>query len=552
MSQIRVLVIGLDGATFDVLNPLIESGHMPCLSSLMKSGAYGPLRSTILPGTPMAWSSFATGKNPGKHRIFEFMKRLPGTYDMVPTNASDREGPDLWTIISRYGRKVGVLNVPYTFPVRPVNGFMVSGMMTPHGGAEYTYPPSLAHELDEYLGGYQLHPKETYSDLNITKFLRDLYQITKHRTKAALYLMRNKPWDFFMVVFNGTDRIQHGLFKFIDPSHPLYSPKKAKIWAPQVANYFAEVDRCCARLIDAAGDDTIVMVVSDHGMRPLSGYVHLNNYLIRRALLKLKRNWSTRIKLFLFNVGFTPENLYRLLLLLRIQKLRQKISRGRARGLIERIFLSFKDVDWTRTKAYQFIGGHIYINLRGREPHGIISPGEEYERLRRILISELKQLSDPSNGNHLIEHVWLREEIYSGEYVNEAPDILFLPATPYSRFTEYEFASNRLVSLPPGISGDHSMNGIFILSGPGIRQGIRINNARIIDCAPTILYALDLGVPSDMDGRVLEEAFDANLLASRPPKIVPAFRPTQTFRVRLSREDEEKIKARLRDLGYLG
>ncbi len=552
MSTSRFLVIGLDGATFDVINPWLEEGRLPCLQKLIESGVSGPLRSTILPGTPIAWSSFSTGKNPGKHRIFEFMRRVPGTYNMAPTNAANRIGPDLWTILSSHGKNVGILNVPYTYPPIMVNGYIITGMMTPHRLCEYTFPQSLAQELDSALGGYQIHPKEAFNDLNISGFLKDLFQYTEHRTKAALYLLKNKPWDFFMVVLNGTDRITHSLFKYLDPHHQYYSPQKAEIWAHYVADYFTKVDQCCSRIIEAAGDNVTIMIVSDHGMRSLHGYVHLNNYLLARGYLQFKKTWLTRIKTALFRIGFTPERLYRLLIRLKLAKLRKRMDKGKTRGLLKRFSVSFGDVDWRKTSAYQLIGGHLYLNVKNREPQGLVSPNEEYFQLRNQLSKELKQLTDPNTGQRLIEHVWFREEVYHGEYVEEAPDILFLPAEPYSRFTEYEFASNKLVSKPPGISGDHSMNGIFIFNGPGVKSGYQIKDAQIIDCAPTILYSLGFGIPSDIDGRVLTQAFKPSFLSANPVRLVSPIKDLQPKHVGLTQEDEEKVKSRLRDLGYLG
>jgi len=552
METRKVLVIGLDGATFDILRPLMDKGYMPNLHSIANQGVVGPLRSTILPGTPIAWSSMITGMKPGNHGIYEFVARRQGTYDLFPLDASHRKSPDLWEYISRAGLKVGVVNVPFTFPPRKVNGYMITGLFTPHVGHHFVYPPDLLKELERAIGKYQLFPKETYYPGGETSFLQDLYAVTENRLEATRYLLRNKPWDFFMVVFNGTDRIQHAFWRHIDKAHPKWDPKCSPAFASAFYQYFARVDQIIGEIVEQAEENTTVFIVSDHGMRTLHKFIHINNYLLRMGLLRLKKNFGTRLRYALFRAGVTPENLFRILLKLRLGRFRHNIDKEDARNLLRRLFLSFDDVDWLSTRVYQLVGGHIYLNLKGREPNGIVDPEDEAKHLSKTIINWLLKLRDPDNGAKLIEAVFDGRTIYTGKCVEQAPDIVFLPASPYGRFTEYEFASNRLTSEPTGISGTHHIDGVLFMKGPGIKQSATIQGAEIQDIAPTILYCMGLPIPREMDGKVLSNAFTEEFVSSNPPRFVAYSEGARVQRVLLSKEDEARIKERLRQLGYLG
>lgn len=545
----RVFVIGLDGGTFDLIRPWAEQGKLPTFRKMMDSGAWGNLTSTVPPVTASAWSSFMTGKNPAAHGLFDFMQRRNGSYDLAPVSALDRDGKSVWDLIGEAGKRVIVMNVPVTWPPQPTPGLLVTGMLTPRGATEYTYPPELAAELREHVGDYVIYSDEVYSKGRGDVFLNALTYSADQRTKAAEYLMQKYPWDFGMLVFPETDTVSHGLWSCFDPSHHQHDSSEAAKLGDGILAIYQHIDGLIARLMSHLDDETTVMLMSDHGHGPVRNFLYVNNYLAQLGLLTFKPSPSTRVKRFAFSAGITPRRVYGILLTLGLGKLRRTLDKRRGgRGLLKRFFLSFGDVDWTRTRAYS-IGyiGEVHINLRGREPQGVVEPGAEYERTRDEVIAALKRLTLP-DGSPLVEQIWKKEEIYHGAHLAEAPDILFLPkGLETIAFGDFEFGSNKVLEPSYGVSSSHRMNGMVLASGAGIRPAGVIDGARLIDLAPTILHLLGLPVPPDMDGRVLSEI----MTDARAVEFGGSAEGRATSSDGYTAEEEAEVIARLQDLGYI-
>ncbi len=576
----RVFVIGLDGATFDLIGPWAESGKLPTLKKLMDSGAWSELRSTVPPVTASAWSSFMTGKNPGAHGLFDFMRRRKGSYDLAPVSALDRDSKAVWDLIGDAGKRVIVMNVPVTWPPQPVKGLLVTGMLTPRGADHYTWPRDLAAELREHIGEYIVYSDEVYSKGRGEIFIQALKHSANQRVKAAEYLLTKYPWDFFMLVFPETDTVSHGLWSAYDPTHHEHDPVEAAKLRDGILEIYQHIDSLIARLLakveataviaspegakqsptpslpspyqeegegGVAGSTVILM--SDHGHGPVRNFLYVNNYLAQLGYLKFKPNLSVRAKQFAFRMGLTPRTVYKMLLAMGLGKLRRTLDKRRGgRGLLKRCFLSFNDVDWSRTRAYS-IGyiGEVHINLRGREPQGIVEPGAEYERTRDEIMSHLREFRLP-DGSPLVEHIWKKEEIYSGAHLAEAPDILFLPRNLETiAFGDFEFGSNKIIEPSYGVSSSHRMNGIFIASGAGVKRAGVFKGAQLIDLAPTILHLLGLPVPRDMDGRVLDEI----IADSRTVEYGGSAEGKAAVTDGYSEEEEAQVIERLKDLGYI-
>jgi len=551
----RVFVVGLDGATFDLLKPWIEAGHLPTLEKLAREGCTGRMTTTVPPVTAPAWSSFMTGKNPGKHGLYDFRKRTQGSYDLVPVSSANRDGRTIWDIIGQAGRRVIVVNVPMTYPPQPVNGLMITGMLTPRGRDNFTYPPGLRKELEERIGKYIIFPEEVYAKGQVDDFLGSLYQAATKRWEAVRYLMREYPWDFFMVVFNETDMIQHGLWSCMDAGHPCHDSAESHLYGDAILKFYQWMDQALAEIVAELDSNTLLMVMSDHGAGPLHSFMYVNNLLADLGLLQFKKQPLARLKRPLFKLGVTPRNVYALLLKMGLGRLRRSLDKRRGGySLLRKLFLSFSDVDWSRTEAYS-VGpiGQIYVNLKGREPQGIVHPGEEYERVRTRISNALEALSNPRSGESLVDHIYKKEELYWGKHLDDAPDIVFLPRRLETvALGDFEFPSNCLIEPAYGISGHHRMEGILLLSGKDIRRGVELHEAEITDLAPTILYALDIPVPEDMDGNVLRQAFDESSLNIRPVRYSDSSSGTLHPMSEYTEEDEEEIVERLRGLGYLG
>jgi predicted AlkP superfamily phosphohydrolase/phosphomutase len=542
----RILVIGIDGATFDLIKPWAEAGDLPNLARMMAEGIHGPLESTIPPVTAPAWSTFATGVNLGKHSVFDFIRPMGGRYDLV--NATSIRAPTLWKILSEAGCQVGTMNVPVTYPPQPVNGFEIGGMLSPVSGT-FTYPADLLDRYEGKLKPYRIAPHVQYKPGNETEFTDDLLDLVERRSAYALQLMTDYPYDFLMFHFQATDNMQHAFWKFVDPTHPRYDPQAAARFGPGLKRIYQRVDDAVGQMRDRLTDDTTVIVMSDHGFGSLHYVVNLNLFLLDQGLLKLKKGAWTRLKAGLFRAGLTPASFWHLVERTGLQNYVWQVSKSTRNKVVGK-FLSFNDVDWSQTVAYS-IGhvGQIYVNLKGREPEGIVEPGEQREAVKQQVTAALRQLRHPETGQPLVDRIIPGDQVVHGPYANQGPD-LHLVMDGYRTIAFPLFATDHHIVTRQirGDSGCHRLHGVLIATGPEIQRGKTIENAHIMDLAPTILHLMGLPVLDDMDGRVLTEA----LTSDHPVKRQANGATDDKAYGELSKEEEAEVEDRLRALGYLG
>lgn len=507
---LKVFVIGLDGATFDLILPWMQEGKLPELSRLVEEGTSGSLLSTYPPLTGPAWSSFMTGKTPAQHGVLEFFRRQEGTYRQILNNRYDIDGKSLWKYISDGEKSVGVMGVPLTYPPEPVNGFMITGLLTPPGRRDFTYPADLLEEVESQLGEYHLRLDEKYRPNNPYPFIKELYENLENNSQAALYLLTHKKWDFFMVHFYGTDRVQHEFWHMLDPNHPDHNPKEIKRLGNVVEDFFIKVDAEVGKMLKLLDDETIIIVMSDHGFGPIYKFINFNTWLLQQGLLCLKNTPGTFLRHKLLQLGFNYNVLGNWVLKFGLGKQSVRMGRAKREDWQRKIFLSLNDVDWSKSKVYS-IGnfGQLFVNLKGREPLGIVSQGDEYEEVIEDLIHRLSAMVDPENGEPVIERIMRRDEIFKGYYVDRAPDLVFYTKNmQYKAMGLSDFSSNKVFEPVFGARGHHRMNGILICKKTGIvRENTQIENARIIDLAPTILYLLGQKIPLEMDGKILFDMF---------------------------------------------
>ncbi|GJM45451.1 MAG: hypothetical protein DHS20C21_22930 [Gemmatimonadota bacterium] len=553
----RVLVIALDGTTFDLIGPWLADGSLPNLARLRDEGVTGPLQSIVPPVTAPAWCSFMTGKNPGKHGVFEFFMRAPGGFEEVPVSSSSRAGRTLWQLLGDSGKKVMVVNVPVTYPPTPVNGHLIGDFLTPMGDREFTWPHGLLREVEEATGPYELYHVEVYRKGRAGVVLDELERVLAANRRANRWLIENKEWDFAMFHVWGTDRFGHELWHLLDERHPMHDPAEAHIHRDRAVGYWRQVDAAVGEWIEAAGEDVTTLVISDHGFGPIHQFLVFNVWLLQQGWIRLKPGIGAFVRRSLFELGLSPALGYRLSMRLGFARLRLSAGVGTRKRLLERInrvFLSLNDVDWSRTKVYSKGNyGQLFLNLKGREPHGIVEPGTEAEAVLDDLARGLRELRDPETGEPLIGDIWRSEELYHGAHADRAPDLTFLPRDMRNKaLGTVDFTSNRFVEPAYGNSGDHRMNGILFMRGPGIRSGAEIQGANLIDVAPTILHYLGEGVPEDFDGRVLQDAFTEQE-AVRPIRVAPPASDSGSGDPsEMSEEDMREIRERLKGLGYLG
>jgi len=544
-----VLVIGLDGTPLELILPWMEKGLLPNLATFLGEGVVTTLESVIPPQTASGWSSIVTGKNPGKFGIFGFFKTVEGGHDLIPINSSDRKSLDLWEILSQAGKKVGVVDVPITYPIRKVNGFMISGMLTPYGVQDYCYPETLIEELNSKLGKYS--PPYTVLSGNEDMFLRKLHDITDNHGEAIKYLLQHKEWDFFMAVFHGTDRVQHAFWKYMD-QHSKCDPQKRTRYRDAILNYYRKVDSLLGDFVKGVDDNTTIFVVSDHGAERLDAWFYPNTFLLREGLLKIRSGIVEQLRYFFFRIGLTPFTALRVAVALNALRVKDRLGQQRTRRLISTLFTSIRDVDWSKSKAYSVGGGwgRIFINMKGRSPQGIVEPGQESESLISDIIQRLHALKDPRTGEKLCARVYRRDEVYAGPYLADAPDLLYQLQPFCSIFPGYEFGSNKLKSGVSGWSADHTLNGILMMKGKNVKPGGAVANARAIDIVPTVLALMGVAVPTDLDGSVLTDGLSPDFLQTC--SVTRADYGTQTADERdYSAEEIEELKRNLKNIGYL-
>ena len=570
-GEARVLVIGLDGATFDLLKPLAAKGIMPNLSRFMSSGFQSVLQSTVPPITAAAWTTFITGKNPGKHGILQFVDIRPSPPTPLPNrergwgkggievfpggfsvlNARSIRERTLWQLISEAGKRLIVINVPMTYPPTPLHGLMIACMLTPPGAKDFTYPPSLAERLPGYEIDLALHEREF--GFPADAFLDRLFAVTEKRFQACLRLMGEEAWDFFMVVFTGTDRIQHRFWRYLDENAPEYNAPQARRLRPRLEGYYHRLDAMIGELMHRAGKETLTIVLSDHGFGPMARFNVYKSALLRElGLAPARGNWAVLLRATLERFGFSRDRIYRII--------GRILPRRWLAGAMQRV----RDTErrtWREGAAFiptlhSYIGG-LAFNEEIIKKRFSLTTEESYERFRQAVKAKLEDLRDPLTGGRIVSRVAWREELYQGPRVDEFPDLIFLLGPQYM-LVGGRGRTGRLVEAKtdePERQGSHRAEGILLVSGPGVQQATGRSEAGLADVSVTLLYALGIPIPTDMDGKVIAEAFAPAYLDSYPIAYQEpsGSKPVagSTDELWESVEDAQKVEDRLRGLGYI-
>ena len=572
-----VLIIGLDGGTFDLIKPWADSGRLPVLAKLLKNGSHGYLRSTMPPMTFPAWNAFMTGKNPGKHGVFDFTEREDNSYRIKFTNASNRKTKTIWQILSEQGKSVALIGVPLTYPPEKLNGIVISGFDAPGFNPMSVYPPELYQQIKKTVGEYIISPDiSKYIDRGqIDKAIETIIFTLRQRTKVAEFIMKQKSWDCFMIVFLESDVVSHHFWKYHDHSSPHHISLKNSRFHNPVFSVYEELDHAIGKLLSIAAEDTVTMIVSDHGFGGTGDKsIYLNSWLKSKGFLAFKsKNEDNNLFNFLsINAAFSK--LKALGTRIIPVNIRKKLLYNKF-GVVKRVesFLRFSHIDWSKTYAYSEETPYyptIWINLKGREPEGIVDP-ENYGKLRDEIIEKLLQWKDEEDNNPLIKNVFKREAIYHGDYVHKAPDLIIdwnLNRKGYSYLsrTSHILNSERTIAKLDitkdksskflfARSGSHREFGICIVTGKMVKLENTISNPEITDIAPTILYLLGVPIPKDIDGNVLTSLFDAEYVKRYP--VIYAGGETGSIsgakhgEKYYTENEEEKIKERLKGMGYL-
>lgn len=436
--------------------------HLPTFSSLMENGIYGRLTSTIPAITVPAWMSMMTSRNPGSMGFYGFRNRKDYSYDdMFFANSNAVKVDTVWRILSRRNRKVVVIGVPQTYPPKPVNGCLIGCFLTPDTDSDFTYPKELKEEIWENAGEYIIDVKDFRTE-DKDYLLQQIYKMTEQRFRTAGYLIQNKPWDFFMMVEMGPDRLHHGMWKYYDEGHVSHVPDSP--YKNSIRDYYIHLDGKIAELLELVDlQRTAVFVVSDHGAKRMEGGFCFNQWLIQQGYLTLK----------------------------------QSLKEPRA--------IKNADIDWSKTKVWGSGGyyGRLFINVEGRESQGVI-PQSEYEAFRSELIQKLESIVD-HNGELMGNRAFRPQDIYP-EVKGVAPDLIvyfgdlgWRSVGAVGNDSLYVFEND----TGPD-DANHAQDGMYILSLPGFKNKGRMEKRGIMDIAPTVLQLLNIKIPPDMEGQPIQ------------------------------------------------
>jgi predicted AlkP superfamily phosphohydrolase/phosphomutase len=551
----RVFALGLDGATWEVLRPLVQEGHLPRLARLMEHGAAGTLRSVFPPLSPVAWTAVMTGKNSGKHGIFEFLESAHNPLGGRVNSSRTIQAELLWEIAGRHGKVSVTGGVPLSYPPRPAPGFFLGDFLSPADAPDFASDPSLFAELQRAVGPYRPWSTAVHDGNREAETLADLTSFLDLHLRAVRFLLKRCEWDLFLYNLMAIDRIQHELWHTWDPHHPAAQRRDLSAVREGSIQFWKRLDEGIGAIVDELPADTALLLLSDHGFGPIAWYVNFNIWLLERGDLALQDSLYVRQKRWCYERGVTPEWFYQQMVRWGLAGQRVGRFRGKQLNPLERlaqsVFLSRRHVDWSRTRAYaQGNFGQIFLNVQGRQPQGCVDPADV-----RPLLEDLKAgllaIPHPETGQPLVERVYEREELYHGPQSVLAPDLtVVIGDWKYRTIGLYDFTTNRLISPAFGPTGDHRMEGILVAAGPPFQAGATPKQASLLDIAPTILHLLGVPVPDDMDGRVLSEIlkpdFAAPAAQAEPVSVAAA--PNAAG---YTEEEDAEIQQRLADLGYL-
>jgi predicted AlkP superfamily phosphohydrolase/phosphomutase len=528
----ETIVLGLDGATWGILEPLVEAGELPNIAALRETGNGGSLESTVPPVTAPAWLSMATGRNPGKTGVFYFFRRdSPDSYEFSPVDASDFRGWSVWDYLSANGESVGVFNVPLLHPPYEVDGYVVSGIGAPGDGPHAT-PPELAEELDTVTGGYEL--KVPYASPEYEgrpgALVDDLQRVLGKRATAIEHLLETRPTDHFFGVVSATDWAQHYLWPDHDTSHPLHDPESPHQDA--LTDIWRQVDELVGRVRAIADQrDAHLLLVSDHGFGPTERTFNVTEWLEREGLLVRPQQspvgrLRNRYFPYLRRAGETVARA-----IPQLSDMLERVGRG-LRGD------QHADIDFERSVAFaprQNLGvGLLYLLSDDESTRRSIESGlEDVAAAEEMDIT----LQDPS-------------ELYCGEATGLAPDIVFTMDDLACAVDARRKPDAELVERGPpsrARSANHRMEGFYLLAGPGVDAETAGQPRDLLDIAPTLLFVHDRPIPEEMDGCVMQGAFTPEFVADHRLR-----RVSEPRRDRREAEEDGDVRELHQQLGELG
>lgn len=487
----RVLLFGVDGLTFRILHPYMERGLLPNFQRIRAEGSQAILQSTTPPMTPPAWMSIATGLPPAGHGVYDFweFERKEGV-PVARVVTHRKGGKAIWNILSEWGKQVIVANVPLTYPPEPVNGIMVSGYMAPDMQSDVTYPMSFKEELLRVVPEYQIDLHPAVSGGQAGDVLAETVQMTRKRNEM-LRLLLDKPWDFLFIGYTGADRIQHLRWDSIMNFHP------------QAVAYYQLVDDALGMVLAELRPEDLLMIVSDHGFQGVHHTFYLQEFLHRQGLLRMKNSNARRnTELMQLAKSMAKTILRRFHLLRYYQRAQRQLgSKGILATESEHHAVKLPDLDWSNARAALLsnsgaLGGYADIFLDE------MLTEEEINELQ----AALQAVCEPESGQPLLASVHREDVLGAGPYAPAERHLIVLPAE--NTLLSNKLGLKSLWETSNWSMGIHHPDGVLYLYGAQVKRGKMISPVHLFDIVPTILSRMDVPLPDNLAGTIMEEAFE--------------------------------------------
>lgn len=416
----------------------MAAGDLPNLARAFEGGSSVEMNSSLPDVSAVAWTSVNTGKNPAKHGIYGFVDRKPGTNNIEVMTSAHVRAKTIWELVSDAGRRAVALNVPLSYPPQRINGVVVSDFLAPALN-KAVYPTSVLPLLEGM--GYRIDTDPWVARQSLEAFIEDFKVTADKRAEAVLHLMDSEAWDLFFVVFMETDRLHHFMWQYMEENDPTYGP--------MFIDAYRRIDMLAGKILAKLTDDDQLIIMSDHGFTTLHREVYLNVWLEQEGYLRF--------------------------------------AQGTEKGL---------PATDRSSRAYSLDPGRVYVNLAGREPNGSVPPSEA-PALIDELAARLADLRDPETGARMISTVYRADDIYSGPYLDKAPDLLVMPPDGYD--IKGTFESETLTGKGKLVGMHKYDNATLFIKG----QRIAVDHASVRDVLPTACKLMKLDAPQDVDGRVI-------------------------------------------------
>ncbi len=513
MPKRRVIIYGMDSATFKLMNPLLKAGKLPNINKIISNGSHGVLESVVGCTSASGWATFMTGKNPGKHGIFDWSKQKGYEYDV--NYSTDIKALTIWEILSEDNIVSGVINMPLTHPPFKIKGFMISGSPRAyfiregiHPQSLFDYPEVNKNKITALIAKGIKEDKDQY--------IREIYSNAKRQFNLGSFLLsKYKNLDVFCIVFTNLDAISHYFWAYQDKNHPLYKTREGEKYRNVIDDYYISLDKKLGLLMEKLRKDDLLFIVSDHGIASsTTNQIYINSWLAEKKLLKIKKNsfrymgfWLNRFNISISNIVKIFERL----------KIRDFIDTNFGSTRIVKKSMEILDplsyIDFSKTKAY-------YRKVFANQPFDGIEINtkdkNEYDRVRKYIIEEIMKLRDSRTGEKVTEWAKNREEVFKGPHTDVISDIIVKFKDEYSgdpTLNRELFAEHIRT-----ISGEHHLDGIFIASGKGIKKNHKLKNIHLCDVMPTLLHIFGITHSKDVDGKVINDMFDGKVALFKKKK----------------------------------